>query len=75
MVGWGRIEERSGTPAELRRALEPLPVIHLELTSAVFLPSGSTVARWLEKTLPNRVLYGALLVVAGEKRVNGESPG
>jgi hypothetical protein len=29
----------------------------------------------LEKTLPNRVLYGALLVVAGEKRVNGESPG
>lgn len=63
------------TPAELRRTLEPLPVIHLELTSAVFLPSGSTVARWLEKTLPNRVLYGALLVVAGEKRVNGESPG
>lgn len=63
------------TPAELRRALETLPVIRLEMTSAVFLPSGSNLARWLEKTLPNRFLHGALLVVAGEKRANAESPG
>ncbi|CAH1745167.1 protein of unknown function [Thauera humireducens] len=56
------------TPAELRRALEPLPVNRPALASAVFLPGGSTVARCLEKTVPNRFLHGAFLFVAGENR-------
>lgn len=62
------------TPAELCRALESLPVNRPTLASAVFLPSGSTVARWLEKTAPDRFLLGAFLVVAGEKSANAGSP-
>lgn len=63
------------TAAELRRALETLPVNRIELTSAVFLPGGSKVARWFEQTVPIRFLHGAFLVVAGEKRGNADSPG
>lgn len=62
------------TAAELRRALEALPVSRIELTSAVFLPSGSTMARWLESTAPNNFLQGAFLIVAGEKRGHADSP-
>lgn len=63
------------TPAELRRALEPLPVTRPALASAVFLPGGSTVARWLESAVPNRFLHGAFLLVAGEKRHDAKSSG
>ena len=62
------------TPAELRRALDALPVNRVELTSAVFLPGGSRAARWVEKTVSNSVLHGAFLIVSGEKRGHTESP-
>ena len=55
------------TRAELRSALAALPVTGLRFYSAVFLPSGSAVARFTEKILPSQLLLGALLVVTGTK--------
>lgn len=53
------------TAGEVRELFTGLPVQDLMLSSAVFLPGGSVVARAFETLLPDWLPIGALLVVAG----------
>lgn len=55
------------TAAELRTFFAGLPVRSLKLRSAIFLPSGTKLARNLEKCLPAVLPWGGMLMVAGEK--------
>ena len=54
------------TAAEVRALFDGLPVRHLTIRSAVFLPGGGAAAQVLEPLLPGRLPYGALLIAAGE---------
>ena len=54
------------TAAEVRALFDGLPVRHLTIHSAVFLPGGGAAAQVLEPLLPGRLPYGALLIAAGE---------
>lgn len=56
---------------ELRDALAMLPVKNIRFHSAVFRPSGSALARLTEVVLPNRLLFGGLLVVSCNKAETG----
>lgn len=53
-------------PDEVRRLFDGLAVRGLELRSAVFLPSGSLLARAAEPFAPGRWLRGAIIAIAGE---------
>lgn len=55
------------TRHEIRRALAPLPVRNVRLKSAVFLPSGTGIARLVERLLPGAFLHGGFVVAAGDK--------
>lgn len=55
------------SPGELRGCVNGLPVANVRLRSAVFLPSGSSMARIAERILPNSLLYGGFVLLAGEK--------
>lgn len=55
------------TAAELREFFTGLPVRSLKLRSAIFLPSGTKLARNLEKCVPAVLPWGGMLLVAGEK--------
>lgn len=55
------------TADEVRAFFHDLPVAHLKLTSAVFLPQGGISARAVERLLPNHLRCGALLIAAGDK--------
>lgn len=46
--------------------LSGLPVRHVELRSAVFLPGGGALARTIEPHLPERCALGAFLAVAAD---------
>ncbi len=54
------------TAAEVHALFDGLPVRHLTIRSAVFLPGGGAAAQVLEPLLPGRLPYGALLIAAGE---------
>lgn len=54
------------TQAEIRALFEGLAVRGLQLRSAVFLPSGSMLARAAEPLLPPGWLRGAMIAIAGE---------
>lgn len=54
------------TPTEARRLLEGFPVTNITVRSAIYLPNGGRLARAMEKRLPNRLLWGGFLVVAGD---------
>lgn len=54
------------TAAEVRALFDDLPVRHLTIRSAVFLPGGGRLARTVEPLLPSGLPCGALLVAAGE---------
>lgn len=54
------------TAAEVRSLFDDLPVRHLTIRSAVFLPGGGRLARTVEPLLPSGLPCGALLVAAGE---------
>jgi len=56
------------TPDELRPALGALPLTAWRLRSAIFLPSGGTFSRAIERVLPPQLLLGAFLVASAEKR-------
>ena len=56
------------TPEELRDSIAGLPVTDVRLPSAVFLPSGSLLARAVERTLPARLAVGGFVVLSGRKR-------
>lgn len=53
--------------AEVQTLFDGLPVRNLAVRSAVFLPSASQPARWLERCAPALLPWGGLLIVAGEK--------
>lgn len=52
---------------EVRALFSGLPVQNLKLRSAIFLPSGTGGATWLERCLPSALPWGGLLLVSGEK--------
>jgi SAM-dependent methyltransferase len=54
------------TAGEIRELFTELPVQDLTLSSAVFLPGGSIVARALEPLFPDKLPLGSLLVAAGK---------
>jgi SAM-dependent methyltransferase len=54
------------TAGKIRELFTGLPVQDLTLSSAVFLPGGSIVARALEPLFPDRLPLGSLLVAAGK---------
>jgi SAM-dependent methyltransferase len=54
------------TAAELRALFAGLPVNHLVIRSAVFLPGGGRIARLAERLMPAALPWGALLMAAGE---------
>ncbi len=53
--------------AELRTFFAGLPVRDLKLRSAIFLPSGSRLARCVEQCTPAVLPWGGMLLLAGEK--------
>jgi len=55
------------TAREVRALFSGLPVQNLKLRAAIFLPSGTGGATWLERSLPNMLPWGGMLLVAGEK--------
>lgn len=55
------------TAAEVRDFFAGLPVAHLRLTSAIFLPGGGPMAAIAERLLPEKLPCGALLIAAGDK--------
>jgi len=52
---------------EVRALFSGLPVQNLKLRSAIFLPSGTGWATWLDRGVPQVLPWGGLLLVAGEK--------
>jgi hypothetical protein len=44
-----------------------LPVGRLTVHSGVFLPSGSALARFVEKVMPDTFDRGSLTVISGER--------
>lgn len=54
------------TRAEIDNVLRLLPVCNLQYRYGVFLPSGSKVARALERSLPSALPLGSFVAVAGD---------
>ena len=52
---------------EVRALFSGLPVRNLKLRSAIFLPSATRAARWLEQGVPAALPWGGLLLATGEK--------
>ena len=52
---------------EVQALFAGLPVKNLKLRSAIFLPSGTGWATWLERGVPRVLPWGGLLLAAGEK--------
>jgi SAM-dependent methyltransferase len=52
---------------EVREMFAGLPVKNLKLRSAIFLPSGTGRATWLERGVPKALPWGGLLLASGEK--------
>lgn len=52
---------------ELLNGLAGLPVNNPRVRSAVFLPSGSFPARYMERLIPNRLAFGGIMLLTGEK--------
>ena len=55
------------TAREVRALFAGFPVQNLKLRSAIFLPSGTGGAAWLERGIPKLLPWGGMLLVAGEK--------
>ncbi len=53
--------------AEVRASCAGLPVRSLKLRSAIFLPSATRWARWLEQAVPAALPWGGMLMLHGEK--------
>jgi SAM-dependent methyltransferase len=54
------------TKLELQEALYGLNVSNIRFHTAIFMPSGSGIARFIEYMLPNSLPLGGFLVVTGE---------
>ncbi|MDP1529234.1 MAG: class I SAM-dependent methyltransferase [Rhodoferax sp.] len=55
------------TAREVRALFSSLPVRNLKLRSAIFLPSATRSAGWLEQGAPSVLPWGGLLLATGEK--------
>lgn len=55
------------TAHEVRALFSDLPVRNLRLHSALFLPSGTRWARWVERGVPSALPWGGMVLVTGEK--------
>ena len=55
------------TASEVRALFSGLPVRKLKIRSAIFLPSATCRARWLERGMPSALPWGGLLLASGEK--------
>jgi len=55
------------TAREVRALFSGLPVKNLKLRSAIFLPSGTGWATWVERGVPPVLPWGGMLLVSGEK--------
>ena len=55
------------TPEALLGSVRKLPVANAHVRSAIFLPSGSCIARAVERLLPGRLAFGGFMILAGEK--------
>ncbi|MHB2039854.1 MAG: class I SAM-dependent methyltransferase [Acidiferrobacteraceae bacterium] len=53
-------------PEEVHDLFSGLPVHGLVVRSVIFCPSGNPVARTFERIIPSRLLWGGLVIVAGE---------
>jgi SAM-dependent methyltransferase len=58
---------RWDTAGEVRALFSGLPVRNLKICSAIFLPSATCRARWLEQGMPSALPWGGLLLASGEK--------
>ena len=54
------------TRAEVGELFEGLPLAHIKLRSAVFLPGASRYAQRFERALPQRLPWGSFLVVSAD---------
>lgn len=63
------------TAREVRHVLDALPVDRASTRSAIFLPSGSGVARRVEQWLPETFPYGSFLLVCADKRQDDDRYG
>jgi SAM-dependent methyltransferase len=55
------------TAREVRAMFSGLPVQNLALRSAIFLPSGTGGARWVERNMSKVLPWGGMLLMTGEK--------
>jgi SAM-dependent methyltransferase len=55
------------SPRELRDSVRNLAVSNVRMSSAIFLPSGSLIARTAEQLLPASLLLGGFILLAGDK--------
>ena len=62
------------TAREVRALFAGLPVRKLKLRSAIFLPSGTGCATWLEQVVPNGLPWGGMLLASGEKPESPTQP-
>ncbi len=53
---------------EMRAALTVLPLANIQVSTALFLPAASLLARVSERCLPNSLPWGGFLAVAADKR-------
>ena len=75
----GQVEENEGgtggyqgahwhSADEVRAALAALPLANIQVSTALFLPGASPLARACERGLPNNLPWGGFLVAAADKR-------
>jgi len=53
---------------EIREALAALPLTNIQISTGLFLPGASPLARACERCLPNRLPWGSFLIAAADKR-------
>ena len=58
------------TRQEIRSGLIGLPACNIKIHSAIFMPSGSRIARMVEPIVPGTLACGSFLVVSGDKLPN-----
>lgn len=56
------------TADEISEVLTALPLTHIKIHSALFLPGASPLSRACERVLPSRLPWGGFLVAAADKR-------
>ncbi|MDP2433927.1 MAG: class I SAM-dependent methyltransferase [Pseudomonadota bacterium] len=53
---------------EIHAAMAALPLANIQISTALFLPGASPLARAVERALPNSLPWGGFLVAAADKR-------